>query len=213
MPRVLKKTLKGIFIAVGVVVGFFILLLVVASICAPELDEVETPPETPAPARVVELAERTEPMASATPLPVCERKAESEYMAEVRHLLLNVYFKGSNRVEEKMGDLTRNPLAMLESRWRDDVSSSLSLMTEASEDILELDAPDSLSGISRPVTRLARETIEVTSLYDSSFKDFAADRLEAGGVKFRRASDRVGVMGGYIAEINDALVRICDVEL
>ena len=83
-------------------------------------------------------------------------------------------------------------------------------MAEAAEGFLALEAPESLTEIHTPVTRLARVTLEATDLYEASFTDFGAGRLEAGGVKFSAAHDRVDRMTESLADFNEALSKVCD---
>ena len=101
------------FIGCGAVAGFFILLLILAAICVPaEVDDTEPPALT------------AKPEPTTIPLPVCERYTEGVYLGEIKHLYQGKFSVGSARVEEKLPALAQNPLVVLDSRWRDDMSDA-----------------------------------------------------------------------------------------
>ena len=186
-----SRKLDGIYLGCATIVGVIVLFLVLAivgGICNTLFDIGEDEPTAPT---------RPAPPAQSSEL-VCDRDAEAAYMVDLQSFMQD-YGSGSSEVERQMGRLEVNASLVLNTDWRDGVMRPMTEMVDASEGIMDLRAPGALAEIETAANRLARDTQEVVSLYESAFEDMDVENYDLGGQKFRAANRRVGDMVGLMA--------------
>ena len=208
------RVLKGCGIAVGVVVGLFIVLLILGAIFGEPRDENDT--ETPAPAPVqetnTEQKEQPAPTAkpeptntpepTATPIPLCKREAESQYIVALVEFM-DVIGTSSTNAGERFVELGQNPALLLTSEWREGLTLSMSIMLYAATSISELEAPDSLDEVDKVAKRMASQLEDALYLTADAIDDIDPDKLAQANQIFLELSQ-------LTLEIGDTTSRVCE---
>ncbi len=175
-----SRVLKGCGIAVGVVVGLFILLLTLVAIFGEPRDEDNT--ETPA------------RHASA----LCDRPAEAAYLRDLDSAMSNAEAGGAV-VSRLMLELATGNITP---RLLEDLKAGIAVVLEGADEILGLTPPDTLSEIDSEAKRMAREIRASMNLYEDALRDGDGSALQKGTTRINNAT-------GYMESMMEAWVRVC----
>ncbi len=200
-----SRVLKGCGIAVGVVVGLFIVLLILGAIFGEPRDEDGT--KAPAPVQETNTEQKeqpaptAQPVPTATPIPLCKREAESQYIVALAEFM-DVIGTSSADAGERFTELGQNPALILTSEWRDGLALSMGIMLFAATSISELEAPESLDEVDEVAKRMASQLEDALYLSAAAIDDIDPDKLEQANQIFLE-------LPKLTLEIGDITSRVC----
>ena len=168
---------KRIGVGCGLALGAVFLLLILASMCIPD-DDTETPAR------------------QATAL--CDRPAEAAYLRDIDSAMNSVEAGGAD-VSRLFAELATGNIT---ARMLEDLNMGLAVVRDGADEILGLQAPDSLSQIDSEAKRMARELRASTGLYEDALRD-------GDGIALREGTTRINNATGYMESMMETWARVC----
>lgn len=174
------RVLRGLGIGVVVTFGALAWLVVIAQVCAPD-DDTETSARH----------------ASA----LCDRPAEARYLAGIDRAMVSAE-AGGDDLSRLMDELARNPALVLHPDFVRDLKAGIALMRSGVDELIDLQAPDSLSEIDREAKNMARELHASLNLYSVAIDDIDGSKLNQGTERILNAAD-------YMESMMETWARVC----